>query len=60
MANPPRMPIRLVAALLLGAVAIVNAHEHHMDKIPEGEAVSSDPIVRHIQPSLTTHLWRDS
>ncbi|PVI02722.1 hypothetical protein DM02DRAFT_588950 [Periconia macrospinosa] len=44
MAKPLDMPIRLVAALLLGAATAVTAHEHHMDKIPEGEAISADPI----------------
>ncbi|CAI6333278.1 unnamed protein product [Periconia digitata] len=44
MAKPLPMPIRLVAAVLLGTAAIANAHEHHMDKIPEGESVSADPI----------------
>ncbi|KAI9661693.1 MAG: hypothetical protein M1821_008931 [Bathelium mastoideum] len=31
-----------IAALLF--VRIVNAHEHHDDKIPEGEGISPDPI----------------
>lgn len=32
------------AALALCFVG-AGAHEHHMDKIPEGEAVSAEPIV---------------
>lgn len=30
-------------------VVRVQGHEHHADKIPEGEAVSVDPIVYHAE-----------
>lgn len=33
-----------LTAVLLSAATTVNAHEHHMDKIEEGQVVSSDPI----------------
>lgn len=36
-----------LVALLLSTAATARAHEHHMDNIPEGDAVSPDPIVRH-------------
>lgn len=36
-----------LATLLLSSAATVTAHEHHMNKIVEGEYVSDDPIVRH-------------
>lgn len=32
--------------LLLGAASTATAHEHHMDNIPQGQAISDDPIVR--------------
>ena len=35
-----------ITALLF--IRVANAHEHHDDKIPEGEGVSPDPIVRRI------------
>lgn len=38
----------LCATALLARQAI--AHEHHEDKIPEGEAVSPDPIVYDLDP----------
>jgi hypothetical protein len=34
----------LVALLLSTAVT---AHDHHMDKIEDGQGISADPIVRH-------------
>lgn len=43
---------RLLAALLLVA-GNSYAHEHHGDAIPEGEAVSADPIVRVSLSSLS-------
>ena len=43
--------------LLLSFVQIIAAHEHHDDKIPEGEGISPDPIVslplQKLQPCLT-------
>ena len=41
-AMPPTCLTLCIAALL---VRLTVAHEHHDDKIPEGEAVSPDPIV---------------
>ena len=42
-------------SLLLSAVALclatAAAHEHHGENIPEGEAVSVDPIVRTYEPA---------
>lgn len=38
-----RVQAATVLALL---VSTVQAHEHHEDKIPEGEAISPDPLVR--------------
>lgn len=35
----------LSAALVFSLAARVIAHEHHEDEIPEGEAISVDPIV---------------
>lgn len=37
---------RPVVAVLLCTAAVATAHEHHNDKIEEGEGVSADPIVR--------------
>lgn len=45
-------PLRVAALLYL--VGHVFAHEHHMDDIPEGEAVSAEPIV----PSPTSRQFR--
>jgi hypothetical protein len=37
---------RLAAALLLAATAGTSfAHDHHNEDIPEGEAVSAEPLV---------------
>ena len=36
-------PLRLLALLYLVGQAV--AHEHHTDEIPEGEAISAEPIV---------------
>jgi hypothetical protein len=36
-----------LVALSLSTMAM--SHEHHMDKIEDGHAVSADPIVRHGQ-----------
>jgi hypothetical protein len=33
------------ATVLALLVSTVQAHEHHEDKIPEGEAISPDPLV---------------
>lgn len=38
-----RIPLRTLAAALL-LLSQVEAHEHHDDQIPEGEAISPDPI----------------
>lgn len=38
-----RSPKLAGAAVLLWA-AIAAAHDHHMDEIPQGEAISPDPI----------------
>lgn len=46
MATPLKIWRPALAALLLSAAAAVQAHEHHMDNIPEGEGASPDPIVR--------------
>ena len=35
----------LFAALIFSSATQVIAHEHHDDEIPEGEAISADPIV---------------
>ena len=37
--------LALGALLLLSATSTATAHEHHMDNIAEGQAVSDDPIV---------------
>jgi hypothetical protein len=34
------------ATVLALLVSTAQAHEHHADKIPEGEAISPDPLVR--------------
>jgi hypothetical protein len=34
------------ATVLALLVSTAQAHEHHEDKIPEGEAISPDPLVR--------------
>lgn len=39
-----------ITALCLSLAATVIAHEHHGDEIPEGEAISADPIV--VLPAL--------
>lgn len=36
-------PLRLLALLYLAGQAL--AHEHHTDEIPEGQAISAQPIV---------------
>lgn len=36
-------PLRVLALLCLAGQAL--AHEHHTDEIPEGEAISAQPIV---------------
>ena len=36
---------------LLCSISIAAGHEHHMDEIPEGEAVSAKPLVR--APKIT-------
>lgn len=36
----------LAATVLTLLVSTAQAHEHHEDKIPEGEAISPDPLVR--------------
>ena len=41
----PAMSSLLSIAALLCFAGQVLAHEHHMDDIPEGEAVSAEPIV---------------
>lgn len=38
--------LRAAAAVLLCIAAVATAHEHHDDKIEEGEGISQDPIVR--------------
>ena len=43
METRPKMRVLALAALLL---ASATAHEHHMDNITEGHAISDDPIVR--------------
>lgn len=42
-AMPPSCLVLCIGALLAQQTI---AHEHHDDKIPEGEGVSPDPIVR--------------
>ena len=42
-------PLRLLALLHLAGQAL--AHEHHTDEIPEGQAISAQPIV----PSSLQH-----
>lgn len=39
-------PARAAGLAILCLAATASAHEHHMDDIPEGQYVSSDPIVR--------------
>lgn len=40
-------PVKCVGLLLCVLLARNSAaHEHHSDKIPEGEAISAEPIVR--------------
>lgn len=36
-------PLRVLALLCLAGQALT--HEHHTDEIPEGEAISAQPIV---------------
>lgn len=38
-------PSFLIAVSFLSLATKVIAHEHHDDEIPEGEAISADPIV---------------
>jgi hypothetical protein len=48
METPARVLTRglaLGALVLLGGTSTATAHEHHMDNIAEGSAVSDDPIV---------------
>lgn len=56
----PRPWLTLTLAVALIAAQAVFAHEHHEDKIEEGQAVSQDPIVRLTGPPLAsaslTHL----
>lgn len=42
----------LISALFYSLAARVIAHEHHEDEIPEGEAISADPIVALSPPLL--------
>ncbi|KAF2158213.1 hypothetical protein K461DRAFT_290459 [Myriangium duriaei CBS 260.36] len=49
-ASSPRN--RTAVLVLLSLAAAVNAHEHHGDKVPAGEAVSQDPI----DAILWTHI----
>jgi hypothetical protein len=37
---------RRAALVALLYTAVVKAHDHDMDAIPDGEAISPDPIVR--------------
>lgn len=46
--------MRLAAVAGLSLVYRVAAHEHHGDQIPEGEAVSPEPIVQLILGMLTS------
>lgn len=39
----------LAATVLALLVSTAQAHEHHEDKIPEGEAISPDPLVRSLE-----------
>ena len=39
----------LAATVLTLLVSTAQAHEHHEDKIPEGEAISPDPLVRSLE-----------
>ena len=50
----PRRCLSLCMTALL--VRLTVAHEHHDDKIPEGEAVSPDPIVCPSPPPMWTIL----
>lgn len=38
------MRVVFVSAIAAAAITVVSAHEHHTDRIPEGEAISPDPI----------------
>lgn len=43
---PRQYPTRGLGLLLAAsAFCVARAHDHHVDKIPEGQAVSDDPIV---------------
>ena len=57
--NPLRLVSWLPAALtfyLLQHVLPASAHDHHGEKIPEGEAISADPIVSVQSSDNTAHM----
>lgn len=41
-----RAAVVAAALLAFSFASMANAHEHHMDSIEEGRAISDDPIVR--------------
>jgi len=43
---PVRLRLQAAAAAITLLAVVARAHEHHEDNIPEGEAVSPDPLVR--------------
>lgn len=51
MAAPRRVLVHALASTVLIALTLAsraNAHEHHEDEIPEGEAISPEPLVRQL------------
>ena len=50
---------RSLMVLCASFIVLAVAHEHHGDAIPDGEAISADPIVRLVikGPNLTMNYY---